>query len=264
MCWKDIVAVGLKSGNIVFLDPITGSRGSILSGHTKNVTSLAFSLDGTLLVSGSEDNTIKIWDIQTGGVVRTFRSGTHQASIISISPDDLTIASGSRKGEIRLWGVRTGKGRCITKISSEPRAVCFFPTIPGSLMSVSSPGKIQQWDINGKKIGTRIFGYGFAFSLDGSRFVMCGQLTSPTLRDNNQHPSFPLSSFQSLLFFPQWRLCCLRCQHSCLCLERRQWPLHPSLHWGLYPPPKPHLLSLVFLLLPNINARRRQDQILAD
>ena len=126
---------------------------------------------------------IKIWDIQTGGVVRTFRSGTHQASIISISPDDLTIASGSRKGEIRLWGVRTGKGRCITKIFSEPRAVCFFPTIPGSLMSVSSPGKIQQWDINGKKIGTRMFGYGFAFSLDGSRFVMCGQLTSPTLRD---------------------------------------------------------------------------------
>ena len=96
VCWKDIVAVGLKSGNIVFLDTITGSRGSILSGHTKNVTSLAFSLDGTLLVSGSEDNTIKIWDIQTGGVVRTFHSGTHQASTISISPDDLTIASGSR------------------------------------------------------------------------------------------------------------------------------------------------------------------------
>ena len=34
--------------------------------------SLAFSLDGTLLVSGSEDGAIKLWDVQTGGVVKTF------------------------------------------------------------------------------------------------------------------------------------------------------------------------------------------------
>ena len=72
-----MVAVGLSSGDIFVLDTVTGSRKSIFSEHNENVTSLAFSLDGTMLVSGSEDGTIKLWDIQTGGVVKTFFGKGH-------------------------------------------------------------------------------------------------------------------------------------------------------------------------------------------
>ena len=68
-CWKDTVVVGLKSGDIITLDGVTGSQTSILSGHTASVGSLAFSPDGALLASGSDDNTIKLWDMQTGGVM---------------------------------------------------------------------------------------------------------------------------------------------------------------------------------------------------
>jgi WD40 repeat protein len=54
--WKDVIAVGLESGDIVTLDGITGSQVAVLSGHTGSVTSLSFSSDGALLVSGSMTN----------------------------------------------------------------------------------------------------------------------------------------------------------------------------------------------------------------
>jgi len=71
-CWKDTIVVGLTSGDIIMLDGITGSQTAVLSGHTDYVRSLAFLLDGTSLVSGSDDRTTKLWDVQTGGVVKTF------------------------------------------------------------------------------------------------------------------------------------------------------------------------------------------------
>ena len=62
-CWKDTVAAGLISGEIIILDGTTGSQKAILSGHSDWVRSLTFSLDGTLLTSGSSEGTIKLWDI---------------------------------------------------------------------------------------------------------------------------------------------------------------------------------------------------------
>jgi hypothetical protein len=52
-CWKDIIAVGLGSGDIITLDVVTGSQVALLSGHTDWVRSVTFSSDGTSLVSGS-------------------------------------------------------------------------------------------------------------------------------------------------------------------------------------------------------------------
>ena len=59
-CWKDTIAVGLESGDITILDRITGSQAAILSGHTDYARSVVFSSDGTLLVSGSDDYTVKL------------------------------------------------------------------------------------------------------------------------------------------------------------------------------------------------------------
>ena len=183
--WKDIVAVGLSSGDIVVLDVVTGSRISALSGHTKSVASLSFSSDGTLLVSGGRDKTIKLWDIQTGGVMKTLNS-THPVSAVSISPDTVTIASGPHGNEIRLWDVRTGKGdRFITTTPEIHIAIGlkFHPTIPGRLVSASTSGSVQQWDVSGNRIGPRMSGRHIAFSSDGKRFVLCDK-EAPTVRDS--------------------------------------------------------------------------------
>ena len=59
-CWRDTIAVGLVSGEIIILDGITGSQTAIFSGHTDWVRSVTFSPDGMLLVSGSHDDTVKL------------------------------------------------------------------------------------------------------------------------------------------------------------------------------------------------------------
>ena len=181
-CWKDIIAVGLMSGDIIILDAITGSSRSVFSGHLQRVRSLAFSLDGTLLVSGSEDGAIKLWDVQTGGVVKTFWG---QADSVSISPDSTTIASGSRSG-VCLWDVGTGKCQRHDIINTSPtpeKVTClnFLSAIPGRLAYVSC-GLVQQWDTNGSETGPTTSGRYIAFFSDGKRFVLCHE-GHPTVRD---------------------------------------------------------------------------------
>ena len=179
---KDIIAVGMTSGDITILDAITGTSRSVLSGHVESVTSLAFSLDGTLLASGSFDDTVKLWDIQIGGVVRAF-DGRGWAHSLSISPDAITIASNSSDG-VCLWDVRTGECHRTTNTTPAPDGVTclhFLPTLPRRLVSLSG-GTIQRWDANGSQTGPTISGHHITFSSDGQRFVLCDK-GPPTIRD---------------------------------------------------------------------------------
>ena len=179
-CHKNIVAVGLSSGDIITLDAITGTRRSVFSGHTDDVTSLVFSLDGALLASGSKDSTVKLWDIQTGGIIKTFRSDTHRPCSVSISPDSIMVASGSHNNAICLWDIRTGKCHRVVEqcfAGQEGHAVTcvkFVPAMPRHLLVTSEAGFIQSFNIDGSKIGFRASGAHVAFSSDGSHFVSSG------------------------------------------------------------------------------------------
>ena len=143
-CWKSLIAVGLGSGDIIILDAITGVHMSILSCHTEEVNSLAFSLDGTFLVSGSDDRTVNLWDIQTGGVIKTFHGHTDLVWSVSISPDCTMIASGSGDLTIRLWDVQAGECCCVIDGHNDVvRSVNFSPTNPKLLISASEDNTIQ-------------------------------------------------------------------------------------------------------------------------
>ena len=100
--WGDTIAIGLRR-DVVFLDVITGIRTSVLCGHTDSIHSLAFSQDGTLLMSGSIDGTVRVWDVQTGGVIRTFDRKPWVNSPDSISSDGAVVALGTEDGEISAF-----------------------------------------------------------------------------------------------------------------------------------------------------------------
>ena len=143
---------------------------AVLSGHTGQVNSVAFSPDGASLISGGDDKTIKCWDIQTGGVVKTFFGHTERVTSISISPDCTTIASISYDWTIRLWSIQTGE--CYQMMEQEHlHWVGFFPTTPQHLITISL--KVQEWDIHGHQIAPAYDGFCVAFSSDGTQFVLC-------------------------------------------------------------------------------------------
>ena len=171
-CWKGLIAAGLESGDIIIFDAITGVHMSVLSCHTGEVNSLAFSLDGTFLVSGSDDFTVNLWDIQTGGVIKTFHGHTNWVWSVSISPDCTMIASGSVDHTIKLWDVQTGECCCVIDgYNNVVRSVSFSPTNPKLLISASYDNTIRQWDVDGHQIGSTYEGNHVAFSSDGTHFV---------------------------------------------------------------------------------------------
>ena len=180
-CWNDTIAVSLQSGNIIILDAITGIRKSVLSGHTEGVTSLAFSSDGMSLVSGSNDETLKLWDVQTGGIVKTFYGHTKNVCSVSISPDWTMIASGSWDHTIVLWDVQTGERCCTMEQKGYVDYISFSPTDPECLISASG-GVIQWLDTRGHQIEPTYNGSCAAFSPDGTCFVSCGEKV--TVRDS--------------------------------------------------------------------------------
>jgi len=168
--WNNTIAVGSSNGDILILDAITGNQTGVLSGHTDAVKSVTFSSDGTSLVSGSKDKTVKLWDVQTGGVVRTFHGHTDWVWSVSISADHTTIASGSDDKTLCLWDIQKGECHQIIEHQDQVDCVRFSPTNPQCLMSVSD-GTVQQWDINGHKVGPTYDGYHIAFSPDGTQFI---------------------------------------------------------------------------------------------
>ena len=80
-----------------------------LIGHKGWVESVATSPDSTWMASGSDDKTVKIWDLQTGACRATLEGHTGQVRCVAITPDGKRILSGADDGTIRVWDVQAGR-----------------------------------------------------------------------------------------------------------------------------------------------------------
>ncbi|KAF8979687.1 WD40-repeat-containing domain protein, partial [Cyathus striatus] len=72
------------------------------------VTSVAISQDGTTIVSGSDDKTVRVWNSHSGKLLNKLKGHSDSVNSVAISQDGSIIVSGSGDNTVRVWNVKNG------------------------------------------------------------------------------------------------------------------------------------------------------------
>ncbi|CXI23211.1 receptor for activated c kinase, putative [Plasmodium berghei] len=80
-----------------------GTAKKSLTGHSQAISDVSISSDGLFALSGSWDNSIRLWDLSLGETIRSFIGHTSDVFSVSFSPDNRQIVSASRDKTIKLW-----------------------------------------------------------------------------------------------------------------------------------------------------------------
>ncbi|MFF3276037.1 hypothetical protein ACFYWU_34650 [Streptomyces chrestomyceticus] len=138
----------LDTGNLALSTPLTG--------HTKAVYATAFAPDGRLLVTGSGDNTIRLWDVREPGRPKPMGQplAGHRDWVywLQFTRDGHTLASASRDGTVRLWDMRDARrprpwGQPLTGHTSYVFSVSFSPD-GRTLATASQDTTLRLWDVS--------------------------------------------------------------------------------------------------------------------
>jgi WD40 repeat protein len=169
-----------RRGAPVPTDAVSWQCLQILRGHRGSVNAIAIARDPKTIVSGSEDNTIKLWHFDSGEEERSLKASEADWSgavkTVALSPDQKIIASGSDDNTIQLWQLANGKP--LNRLQGHDRtvrAIAFSPTHP-LLVSGSDDKTIKLWHL---ETGT------IAQTLDGQSDWFTG-ITAIAISPNGQ------------------------------------------------------------------------------
>jgi hypothetical protein len=146
---------------------------AVLRGHEESVTSVAFSPGGDRIASGSRDQTVRVWDVQTGAELAILRGHEQAVSSVAFSPGGDRIASGSVDGTVRVWDAHGGEEVAILR--GHKRVVTSVDFFPGGdrIASRSNDESVRVWDAHsGEELAVLRGPSSVAFSPDGDRVAI--------------------------------------------------------------------------------------------
>src|SRR5262249_43780681 len=148
------LAIGNSRGIIVLWDVAAQQQVKQFTGHGRDVTSLSFSPDGSLLASGCGDETMKLWDVGSGRLLATL-SCSQRVLAVAFSPDGKTVAVGEvatglftiEPGKARLWDVQHRRQSAFL-MGHKDGAECLAFSPDGSTLATGDrAGTVRFWSV---------------------------------------------------------------------------------------------------------------------
>jgi WD40 repeat protein len=162
-----------REEDIRLYDFTTGNLVALLKGHTNAVASMAFSPDGTRLISGSGDNSAIIWDIDGRKLLHRLQGHTAEIYAVAFMPDGERVVTGSYDTTLRLW--RATDGGLIAELKGHKDKVHSLALRSSDSMGDTS-GEVRLWDGGTGQFLRTLFNQGgnvgsLRFSPDGRQLL---------------------------------------------------------------------------------------------
>ena len=172
------------------------------SGHHKPVMSLAFGPDSRWLVSGSQDTTLKLWDLKTGRELRAFAGHRGMVWKMALTPDGKVLVSAGTEGAVKLWDIETGRE---LRNLSGPSPVWSVAVSPDgrTFAAGSKDGLIRVWPISAAKKAKMLRGTdevnSLAFGSDGDWLAAAAGKSLDIWKISNEKKIQVLAGHQNII-----------------------------------------------------------------